>query len=182
MSSELERRELIVRLSKENPRWSQKTIANKAKVSTDTVSNVLKRFNTNLNLHRKVGSGRKNGFVCPQKAKKVVALLEKNPGLSNRKLAEKMKCSEYLVRKIKINAGLKVYKVQSVPDRNATKNKEAKNRARNLKINFISKFECCVMDDETYVLSKFSQLPGQEFYTAKERGGVEETYRTKKKV
>jgi len=181
MSSEVKRRELVIRLFRENPRWSQKTIANKAKVSQSTVSDVLKRFEEDLSVTRKVGSGRKKGFVCPQKAKKVVALLEKNPGLSNRKLAEKVGCSEYLVRKIKINEGLKTYKVQTVPDRNAVKNLEAQRRARKLKEDFFQKFECCVMDDETYVLSKFSQLPGQEFYTAKERGGVEEKFRTKQK-
>lgn len=38
------------------------------------------------------------------------------------------------------------------------------------------------MDDETYVLTKFSQLPGQEFYTATKRGGVEEQFRIKKNL
>jgi len=109
---------------------------------------------------RKVGSGRKKGFTCP-KAKKVVALLENNPRLSIRKLAEKVGCSEGLVRKIKINEGLKTYKVQTTPDRSAIKNLEAQNRARKLKADFFQKFKCCVMDDETYVLSKFLQLPGR---------------------
>lgn len=181
MSLEVKRRELVIRLFQENPRWSQKTIANKAKVSQSTVSDVLKRFEEDLSVTRKVGSGRKKGFVSPQKTKKVVVLLKKNPGLSNRKLAEKVSCSEYLVRKIKINEGLKTYKVQTVPDRNAVKNLEAQRRARKLKADFFQKFNCCIMDDETYVLSKFSQLPGQEFYTAKERGGVEEKFRTKQK-
>jgi len=107
--------------------------------------------------------------------------LEKNPRLSIRKWSEKVGCSEGLVRKIKINEGLKTYKVQTTPDRSAVKNLEAQNRAKKLKADFFQKFKCCVMDDETYVLSKFSQLPGQEFYTAKERGGVEERYRTKQK-
>lgn len=181
MASTVKRRELIIRLSKENPAWSQKTIANKAKVSRITVSRVLQKFERVLNVTRKIGSGRKRGFVCPEKAKKVVALLEKNPALSNRKLAPKAGCSEYLVRKIKADAGLKSYKVQSVPDRNATKNLEAQSRAKKLKADFFSKFDCCIMDDETYVLSKFSQLPGQEYYTAKERGQVEEKFRTKQR-
>jgi len=72
MSSQVERRELIIRLLKENPRWSQKTISNKANVSQMTVSNVIKRFEEDLNVTRKVGSGRKKGFACPQKGKKVV--------------------------------------------------------------------------------------------------------------
>jgi len=36
------------------------------------------------------------------------------------------------------------------------------------------------MDDETYVLSKFSQLPGQAFYVSKKRGDVKEQFRTQK--
>ena len=38
------------------------------------------------------------------------------------------------------------------------------------------------MDDETYVLADFSQLPGQDFYVADERGNVQEEYRTKKQT
>lgn len=92
-----------------------------------------------------------------------------------------MNCSEGLVRKIKKDAGLKTYKVQNIPDRNALKNSEEQCRAKKLGQEFLQKFKCCVMDDETYVLSKFAQLPGQEFYSAKERGEVAERFRTKLK-
>lgn len=174
--------ELIVRLFIENPHWPQRRIAKEAKASKKTVYNALTRFKQDLNLTRKPGSGRKKGFACPRKAEKVVHSLEKNPGLSNRKLAEKADCSEFLVRKIKKDAGLKTYKVQTVPDRNAKKNMEAKNRARKLKSDFFQKINCCIMDDETYVLCDFAQLPGQEFYSAMERGGVAEQFKTKKKA
>ena len=40
-----------------------------------------------------------------------------------------------------------------------------------LKLNYFQEKMCCVMDYETYVLCDFSQLPGQEFYTASERLG-----------
>ena len=33
------------------------------------------------------------------------------------------------------------------------------------------------MDDETYVLADFSQLPGQKFYVADAQGNVEEKFR-----
>lgn len=36
------------------------------------------------------------------------------------------------------------------------------------------------MDDETYVLGDFSQLPGQDYYVADARGNVEDKYKTKK--
>ena len=38
------------------------------------------------------------------------------------------------------------------------------------------------MDDETYVLEDFKQLPGMCFYTVMQRNGVEEHFRTKKKA
>ena len=36
------------------------------------------------------------------------------------------------------------------------------------------------MDDETYVLCEFSQLAGQEFYSATSRSGVSYEFQTKK--
>ena len=134
-----------------------------------------------MNVFRKIGLGRRKGFSCTQNVKKVKALLERNPRLSNRKLAVKANCSEKTVRKIKQSVGLKTYKVQTVPDRNANKNVKAQQRARKLKSGFLAKKKCCIMDDETYVLCEFSQLPGQEFYSATKRGGVEEKFRSKKK-
>lgn len=181
MATQQESRELVIKIYLENPLRNQKTIARIAKVGQSTVSDIIKKFKDDLSVEKKQGGGRKKGFVDKRKAEKVVALLEKNPGLSHRKVAKKMNCSEGLVRKIKKDAGLKTYKVQNIPDRNALKNSEAQCRAKKLGQEFLQKFKCCVMDDETYVLSKFAQLPGQEFYSAKERGGVAERFRTKLK-
>ena len=91
-----------------------------------------------------------------------------------------MDCSEKTVRKMKTNAGLKTYKVQKVPDRNAQQNQKVKYRARTLEKEFFPKHDCCVIDDETYVLADFSQLPGQDFYVADSRGNFSEEFRTKK--
>lgn len=181
MSSELEKRNLIVKTFIENPRWTFKKIATEVKVHRKTVSKVIKRYQEDFNVLRKPGSGRPEGFHSPKKAKKVVQQLVKNPNLSNRKLAVKVGLSEGMVRKVKKNEGLKTYKIQTVPDRNSEKNKEAKKRAKILKTNFFQKKECCVMDDETYVLCDFSQLPGQDFYSAIGRGNVSKEFRTKKK-
>ena len=112
--------------------------------------------------------------------RKVVALFEKNPNLSTRKVAQKAGCLKIFVERVKKQANLKTYKVQKVPDRNAVKNQEAKNRSQKLTSDFFTKFDCCVMDDETYVLADFAQLSGQEFYVAGSRGNVDEEFRTKK--
>ena len=116
------------------------------------------------------------------KPKKEESIFKRAPNTSGRKAARLAQCSDYLVRKVKANAGLKTYKAQKVPDRNPAKNLEAKNRARKLKSSFIKKYSCCIMDDETYVLADFSQLPGQKFYVADARGNVEEKFRTQKQT
>lgn len=172
---------MILRISKENPSWTLQKIAKEARVQRKTVGNVLKRFNETLSIARKPGSGRKPGFVDRKLDKQVEVRLEKNPRLSNRKLANKVGCSDRTVRRVKTKLGFKTYKVQTVPDRNAKKNLEAKKRARKLRKEYFQKVKCCLMDDETYVLGNFSQLPGQDFYSARERAGVPEQFRTKQK-
>lgn len=42
----------------------------------------------------------------------------------------------------------------------------------------LTKFDCVVMDDETYVKADFKQLPGQEFYTASGKGRVADIFKT----
>jgi len=180
MSSQVETRKSIIRIYQANPQWSFIKIAKEARVRRETVSKVINNFKKDLTINRKQGSGRKKGFQSPKTAKKVIALFEKNPRLSERKAAKKVDCSRSLIQKIKSRNNLKSYKVQKVPDRNAVKNLEAKERAKKLKKDFFTKFACCVMDDETYVLGDFSQLPGQEFYVANSRGNVEEKFRTRK--
>lgn len=182
MSSQVKTRELIIKLFQANPHWSFKKIAVEAKVYRKTVSEVIKRFKEDLTVNRREGSGRKKGFHSPKKVKKAINLFRKNPNTSVRKVAQKVGCSSTTVQKIKAVSGLKSYKVQKVPDRNAVKNKEAKTRAKKLKADFFQKYSCCVMDDETYVLADFSQLPGLEFYTADHRGGVDEEFRVKKQT
>jgi transposase len=136
MAEQLKTREFIIRLFQENRSRSQKTIAKMAKVSQGTVSNVLNKFETDLSLDRKKGSGRKKDFANPELVKRVSASFEKNLRISNRKMAAKVKCSEKTVRKIKAEVGVRYYKVQTVPDRNAVKNLEARSRAKKLKYDF----------------------------------------------
>ena len=46
---------------------------------------------------------------------------------------------------------------------------------------FVRICDCFIMDDKTYVLGNFSQLPGQEFYVADARGNVAEEFRVQKR-
>lgn len=136
MSSELEKRKFIVEKFIENPLVTVKKVAREVKVNVKTVSNVMKKYLSDLSVERKTGSGRLSGYKSPKRAKKVVSILQKKPNLSNRKLAAKAGYSEGMVRKIKKKEGLKTYKVQSIPDRNAEKNQLCTKRARKLKNDF----------------------------------------------
>lgn len=182
MSEEQKVREEIIKNFINNPHFTYKRIAKIVKAHRNTVSKVIQKFKADLSCNRKPGTGKKNGSGDQNKAKTVVTMLKKNPNLSGRNVARKVGCSESFVRRTKGEAGLKTYKVQKVPDRNAAKNVEAKTRAQKLMNNFVKKYECCIMDDETYVLSDFSQLPGQEFYVADARGNVLDKFKTQRKA
>lgn len=182
MDNQQKVRENIIEIYKKKPNRAFTAIARELKVSRNTVSRVVRKYNDFRSVNRSLRTDIKKGISDPNKARQIVGLLKKNPNLSNRKTAVKANCSEFLVRKVKKSEGLKTYKVQKVPDRNSRKNEEAKERSKKLYRNFITKYECCIMDDETYVLGDFSQLPGQEFYVADARGNVEEKFRTQKKT
>ena len=77
---------------------------------------------------------------------------------------------------------MKSFKLKTVPNRNDKQNVMAKTRAHKLYREYLTKFSCVIMDDETYVLENFKQLPGMCFYTAIQRNGVEEHFRTKRKA
>lgn len=180
MSTSEENRKLIIETALKNPLWPQRRVAKVTKTSRKTVGKVLKRYIQDFSLKRREGSGRKIGCQSPKKVSKIVSLFKKNPRLSLRKVAIKARSSKSTVDRVKKKAGLKSYKVQKVPDRNAVKNTEAKTRAKKLYSDYFSNSFCCIMDDETYVLADFNQLPGQEFYVADARGNVEEQYKVKK--
>lgn len=181
MSTELEKRELIIKNFFENPTFDYKKIARIAKVGRKTVARVIKNYKCRFNVLRKPGSGRPEGFRSPRRVRKALSILKEKPNISNRQLSAKIDYGETMVRKIKKKTGLRSYKVQTVPDRNATQNANAVERAKLLKRLFFKKNTCCIMDDETYVLCDFNQMPGQEYYTALGRGQVQERYRTKRK-
>ena len=61
------------------------------------------------------------------------------------------------------------------PNRDDKQNTSAK--ACKLYTTMLTKFDCVVQDDETYVKADFKQLPGQEFYTVTGRGKVADIFK-----
>ena len=74
---------------------------------------------------------------------------------------------------------MKAYKVKKVPNLDDKLNFSVKSRAKELYINSLQKISCTIMDDETYVLEDFKQLPNLAFYTAMRRNAVAEHFQTK---
>lgn len=72
MSTELEKREFIVKKFLENPRWTFKKIAREVKADEKTVSSAIKRYQESFNLQRKHGSGRKKVFILLRKPRKLL--------------------------------------------------------------------------------------------------------------
>ena len=63
-----------------------------------------------------------------------------------------------------VSNGLKSCIVQKHANRNDIQTAKAKKRAKKLYDNYLrGKNQCIVMDDETYVIGDFKQLPGRAF-------------------
>lgn len=179
-SKEQQVREKILHKSVENPSMSHHDIAKSLGVPRSTVSSVLKRFRDRLTLDRKPGSGGKRNDNFKNQRNAVLRLIKQNPNLSIRDVAKKVKTSYSFVQKVKKAAGYRSFKVIKTPNRNEKQETSSRTRARKLYDKLLTKFDCVVMDDETNVKADFKQLPGLEFYTALQRGKVDEHFKAKK--
>ncbi|KAF2894887.1 hypothetical protein ILUMI_11291 [Ignelater luminosus] len=111
----------------------------------------------------KPGSGRKIGFQDTNLAIRIRQFYRRNLNLSEHTVANKFGTSKATLHRVKVKAGLKTYKIQKVPDGDQEKERRAKCRARKLYNDFFTKFDCCVMDDETYCAADISQILDQEY-------------------
>lgn len=165
----------------QSPHLSYAEIGRLAGASRATARNAIVKFKNEQTTVKKKGSGRKEGFKDFKTVQKVIALFKRNPRVSVRDVARKYNISTGLVCKIKAKHGLTSYRMQKVPNRNDQVDKRAKLRARKLYTQVLSKHRGCVlMDDETMVKGDFQQLPGNEYYVARVRGGVNKIFKYKK--
>lgn len=173
-------RDKILRIHHENKDLSHRSIAKTLGIANSTVSRVIKRFEERLTTDRKPRSEGKSIPYNTKNHNRVVGAFNRNPNASVRDVAKKLHLSRSFVQKAKTKAGLRTFKVQKAPNRDEKQNKSAKTRARKLYLNMLTKVECCIMDDETYVKADFKQIPGNLFFTAKDKFSVPEHVRTQK--
>lgn len=120
-----------------------------------TVSTVICKTQTTV---KAKGSGRKKGLVDKPKAAKV-AYVKRNPAATERELAQKYGTSKSWIHKVLRSNGLNSYRVQKHANRNDVQHR-AKKRSRKLYDSLLrGKNQCIIMDDESYCVSDFSQLP-----------------------
>lgn len=178
IKKDFENRQKIVHKFNENPTWSHSMIAKSIGIPKSTVGNVLRRFKETLTIERKKGQGRKSGPANKNLHQKIIRSFKQNPGLSNRKRAERLQTSEWTVRKTKLRGGYTSYKSIKIPNRNEKQSSVVKTRARRLYNKVLTKFNgCLIIDDETYVKVDQKQIPGQTFYVAKKRLDVPNKYK-----
>lgn len=111
-------------------------------------------------------------------ASKVVRYCRKKPNATEREMAQKFGVSHSWIHKVLKRNGLRSFHVQKTANRNDQQAQRAKTRARKLYDEFLrSQKRCVVMDDETYVVADFKQLPGRSFYKALHRFGVSRAFK-----
>ena len=96
---------------------------------------------------RKKGSGRKPKFFIPTIASKVNNIYRRNPSMSVRDAAIKAGTSKSTIQPVIKKVGLLTYKAKKVPDSSSEQHLIAKKRARKLYDNYMTKFQCCIIDD-----------------------------------
>lgn len=164
----------------ENPNASFREIGKMLKIHHYTVSRVVKKFKAIKSTQRKPGSGKKPGFDNESLAKKVITATQRHPNYSFREIAQKFGVSHSLVAKVLRRGGMKSYKVQKHANRNDDQAQRAKTCARKLYDKRLrGKDVCIIMDDETFVVGDFRQLPGLSFYKAKYCFGVKRDFKYK---
>ncbi|XP_065080106.1 uncharacterized protein LOC135702959 [Ochlerotatus camptorhynchus] len=175
-----ELREQILSKHLEFPDLSHRQLGKMLNIHHSTVSRVLKRFQERLTLDHGKGAGSKPGPENKKTEGKVKRMIKANPNVSSRDLAKKIGMSQSYVQNAKKSAGLHTYKVQNFPNRDERQQSTAKTRAWKLYEKMLTKYGCCVMDDETYIKADFKQIPGLEFFTGKSKFDVDDKFKKKK--
>ena len=148
-------------------------ITGELKYRKSMVADVIKRYKETLTVERKPGSGRRRGFQSEPVSNRVVKTVKRKPNTSIRELSSKRGLSATWVREVLAIRNLQGFRVQKSVNRTAQQDQRTKTRSGRLYDWFLhNKKMCVVMDDETYVVVDFKQLPGRSFYRVIRRFAV----------
>ena len=171
-------REKILHNFTQNPNSSKSFISKQLKVPLRTVQRVIKKFLDTGTVKRKAGTGLNQKPKNKKLADKVIAALKRNPGLSERELAQKYQTSKSFVHRTKKKYGMIVHKKRNVPRREEKQQTTAIRRSKLLYRCLVNEKSCLIMDDETYVKVNFRSLPGHNYYSAINRNIISSKFKT----
>ncbi|KAF2884270.1 hypothetical protein ILUMI_21891 [Ignelater luminosus] len=115
-----ETRKQIVNKYLENSELNQVQIAKLLMLPRCTVGKDIRTYKERLYIERKPG------FLDTNLAVRIRQSYRRNPNLSERTVANTFGTSKATVHRVKVKAGLKIYKIQKVPDRDQEKRIRAK--------------------------------------------------------
>lgn len=171
-------RQKIMQFYVDNPGSSFFKIAKHVKTSWSTVKRTINRFSETGTVKRNAGSGTTGGSRDKNLERKVLRSLQRNPTLSLRDLAKKCNVNHVRILRIKQKHNLRSYKKYVVPRREDKQQSTAIRRSRQLyKYMVNNKNACLIMDDETYVKANFQSLPGNQFYSAKDKSIIDDKFK-----
>ena len=152
----------------QNPDYTQKKIAEIAKVSLRTVKRAIRNYKLDISNDRKPGSGRPKGTADKLLERKVKEFLRRRKNDSVRDLGEKCGTFSSTIHRIKVRNGYKTYRKQKISLKTSKQFNNGIDRAKQFE-RFLrgKKNHCLMIDDETYVKLDFSTLPGKQFYIKK---------------
>lgn len=164
MNEEELRQQVIAKWLK-NPQRPWSLIAKDFKLARSSVQSILTKYRQVLSTRRHPHNHNHREPRNPRLHNKIVRTITGNPSMSIRDVARKCTTSVGMVQRTKKREDMKTYKKQKIPRTSEKQQTIIKSRARKL-YDYLGREKLhVVMDDETYVKTDFSVIPGQQFYT-----------------
>ena len=141
-----------------------------------TIYQIIERFEERGNIDFKPIPGDKRRVRTNRKIEQVQREINKNPAISDRKLAAKLGISTKTLGRIKKELNVKSYVKEKAPKYIKDQEIRAKRGARAI-YNEMLRGKIIVMDDETYVHFDPSEVPGKKFYKCLKKDTVPDKFR-----
>lgn len=140
---------------------------NQLSILTRTIDNVLKRYQDTGSVKFKPIPGRERKKNTPQLKEAVVKAILENPSVSMRELENDLQTSTRTIQRAKEELEIKTRKKAKVPKYTEKQLPKIVRGARKLYRMSVPSggHHFFILDDETYVYAKSSQLPGDQYYS-----------------
>jgi transposase len=170
-------------IAAENKRVTIKQFVNQG-IGERTIRKVIQRYETRGKIDYKEIPGRPPTVATPKNKEKISNAYKKNPNLSVRQAAVDLKIPSSSLCRIKVHKlGIKAYSKQTAPLYTKDQEKRDKTNCRKIyrKTLLSGSRKILLIDDETYVPIKPSQIPGKEYYHCTNKNQVLPEFRLKRK-